>query len=586
MKKILSLIMVTALIIPLTALTQAEEIQLQIPAGTLPKTQEEASTFQIEKFVEENKLENCLIGDENQSFSKNIRIDEAVCIFQKGNLGIEKEDLPQINEYRQKGVSGLPPKTIAPYYFEAQLKGIISNEKPGQTISEAQLYNIALRFNGYTLPPPASTEKKYLDISRNDLQFRPAIHKAIELTILIPKKRNIIGLKQTASRLDTFRIAYLTNLINSADRSLISQKQAQLQLENTEKLDILLDVIRLIQNAGLYKDKLDLTPAIKAIMDSLEDPYSKYFIPSENKQFMESVSGKFQGIGAYIDEADEYIQIISPLPNSPAEKAGVHPGDIITEVDGKSTKGMTVQEAVKIIKGPSGTEVTLTIKRNGSSLKIPITRAEIVVPAITAEEKNGITILNLANFNSQAVEGMRKEIEKINKTPPKALIINVQNNPGGFLNSVVQILDMFTEKDTVLVRTQYPDFSQFTRARTSKLITQEIPIYIMINKGSASASEILAATMKDYGLATIVGSTSFGKGTVQTVTEFYDGSSAKLTIAEWLSGRGSSINQKGVDPDTVAPDNLTTKENETLEWIIQNVNNPIRTNAKSKEAIR
>lgn len=345
-------------------------------------------------------------------------------------------------------------------------------------------------------------------------------------------------------------------------------------------LDVLKEVIATIKSQSYFGDKFDekkaMEAALKAIAKSLkEDKYIEYYTEDEYKSFSTSLAGSLEGIGAYIEEREDQIIVVSPIEGSPAAKAGLLPGDIITHVNGEETKDLTLQQAVDKIRGPRGTEVKLTIKRDSASLEFTIVRDKITVPALTVSQKDGIEVIKVIQFSSHSAEEMERELRTIASKNPQGILIDLRNNPGGFLNEVVQIANFFIAKDQPIVVLKDRDNERVLKGGNDPIIPTSIPLAVLINKGSASASEILAGVLQAYGKAKIYGETSFGKGTVQTVmtirdTDLENPSGFKLTTSEYLIGTPNkgvpiSIDGIGVKPldNPAGPSNALLDDKKT-----------------------
>jgi len=293
--------------------------------------------------------------------------------------------------------------------------------------------------------------------------------------------------------------------------------------------------------------------AMMGMVASLEDPYSIFLEPQVSEEFQEELNGQFEGIGAEIGIRNDKLMVISPLPGSPAETKGLRAGDEIIEIDSTSAIGMSLYEAVQKIRGPKGTQVTLTILHNGNiePVKIELTRNTIKIVSVSwswAEDK--IAIIELKYFNRDTWDEFQKVAEEINAAKPSGIILDMRNNPGGLLDTVIEIASYWLGNSEIVVIEKSRD-NKMTghKASSFKNYFYNIPTVVLINKGSASGSEILAGALQDYKLAPLVGETSFGKGSVQDLKTFKDGSSVKLTIALWLTPAGREIDKKGIDPD-------------------------------------
>jgi len=298
--------------------------------------------------------------------------------------------------------------------------------------------------------------------------------------------------------------------------------------------------------------------ALSGLVASLNDPYSIFLPPDTTKAFNEELEGKFEGIGAEIGIKDEKLTIIAPLPNSPAEKSGLQAGDKILAIDQIDTSFMTPSQAAQMIRGDKGTTVTLTIKHGEEKEKdITITRDEIYYESIKTSTGNAqtdkllndknIAYIKITNFNQDTEALFEKAVQNaINK---KYIILDLRNNPGGFLTTAIKVSSHWVENNIIVkeVSQNKEKIQNFSSNGVAKL--KDKKTVILVNQGSASAAEIVAGALQDYGLATIVGETTFGKGSVQDLTKLSDGSSIKLTIAKWLTPNDRAIDQEGIKPD-------------------------------------
>ncbi len=292
--------------------------------------------------------------------------------------------------------------------------------------------------------------------------------------------------------------------------------------------------------------------ALKGMMATL-DPHSQFMDPETYKEMQIETEGKFEGLGISIWIRDGQLTIVSPIEGTPAYEAGIQAGDKIVEIDGESTKDITLQDAVKKMRGPRGTSVTLTIEREGidEPLEFTIVRGVIIVKSIPysflTEEKIGC--IRIREFKKQASEDLEEALGELEKGGMEGLILDLRNNHGGLLNEAVEICDKFLPKKKLIVSTQGRVSSQSLRYLSSEAPHPDYPLVILINKGSASASEIVAGAIQDYKRGTIIGEKSFGKGTVQSVLALEDGSGLRLTTAHYLTPKGRNIDEKGIEPD-------------------------------------
>lgn len=294
--------------------------------------------------------------------------------------------------------------------------------------------------------------------------------------------------------------------------------------------------------------------AMEGLAKGVGDDYTTYFPPKDAKDFESSLQGEFQGIGAEIGIKDEQLQIIAPLPGTPAEHAGLMPGDAILKIDDKETTGMSVEEAVKLIRGERGTKVTLNIFRISQKkppFDVSIQRDIIQVKSVTWEMATGtrrIAIVKISNFSQDTTSSFRDAVREILTKDPQGLIVDLRNNPGGYLESAVEIASEWVGKEIVVKERRQGKIIEEMRGETLARLHQ-IPTIILINQGSASASEIVAGALQDTGRARLVGMKTFGKGSVQEYEPLPDGSAVKITIAEWLTPHDRTIQKVGLEPD-------------------------------------
>ncbi len=315
------------------------------------------------------------------------------------------------------------------------------------------------------------------------------------------------------------------------------------------------------------------------MVESLEDPYSTFMNEAENQAFADEFDGQIEGIGAFIAiDDDGKITIVSPIKDSPAERAGIKAGDVILKVDDFDTEGANLYETVNRIKGPKGTTVNLTLGRDGSTVVIEVVRDVINIFSLESKKvgNGNIMHINLLNFNSNAVQDFRSLANTITSDPSiKGLILDMRNNPGGLLDVAIGILGFFLPNNSTAVQIKYSYFN-FSQQTGGDGVLQNYPIVVLVNKGSASASEIVAGALKEYNVATLVGETTFGKGTVQEVNYFSDYSSIKLTIAEWLTPEGNSIEGAGIAPHIEVIDEVDDSTDLQLNRAISELNRMMR----------
>jgi len=291
--------------------------------------------------------------------------------------------------------------------------------------------------------------------------------------------------------------------------------------------------------------------AVAGMVDSLGDPYTVFLDPEESKMFEQDMEGSFEGIGAEIGFRDNFLTVITPLKNSPAERAGIFAGDKILKVDDKEIAGISIDKAVSLIRGKKGTKVKLTISRDGvDGLKeIYVLRDTIVLETVEWEMKdNGIAYISISQFKQDTAVELDNKVGEILSVNPRGIILDLRNNPGGYLKVAIDVASRFIDKGKKVVIEDYGKGKEIHKAVGNKRF-DNIPIVVLINEGSASASEILAGALRYNNNAKLVGKKTFGKGLVQEVTSLKDGSSLKITVAKWLTPEGININKDGIVPD-------------------------------------
>lgn len=302
---------------------------------------------------------------------------------------------------------------------------------------------------------------------------------------------------------------------------------------------------------GDLTDKQMFYGSLKGLIDSIDDPYSEFMDPQTSKEFEEDMSGSFEGIGAEIGIKDGTLTVIAPLDGTPACNAGLMSGDKILEINSESTEKMSIDQAVSKIRGPKGTEVILKIFRIGLDdfKDIIITRDTIIVESVSLEVlDDNIFLVKINAFNSDTDALFSRFAKQAFNEKARGFILDLRNNPGGYLESSVLVLGEWVNERRALIE-RFSDEHEIEYVAKGSDFLADIPTVVLINYGSASASEIVAGALQDYGKAVIVGENSYGKGSVQMIKGMDDGSSVKITIAKWLTPLGQDINKEGITPD-------------------------------------
>ena len=301
-------------------------------------------------------------------------------------------------------------------------------------------------------------------------------------------------------------------------------------------------------------DEALMQGAIRGLMDSLGDQHSSYMDPDQYRQANLPLQGGYEGIGAWVDPNAEYLTIISPMPDSPAEKAGLISGDQIIAVDGEDMTGIDGNLVIRKVLGPAGTSLTLTVLREGDPEPFDVTlkRAHIEIPAVESEMlEDDIAYIKLFNFSATATEEISDALKELIAQEPQGLILDLRNNPGGERDAAVEIASQFVSEDVIMYQ-EYGDGSRDTFETVKGGQATEIDLIVLINEGSASGSEIVAGVIQDYERGALVGTTTFGKGSVQNWVPLIDDQGAvRVTIARWLTPNGRTIHGSGIEPDYI-----------------------------------
>lgn len=342
------------------------------------------------------------------------------------------------------------------------------------------------------------------------------------------------------------------------------------------------------------EDKVLLENAIKGMLSGL-DPHSTYLNPDEYKELKIGTTGQFGGLGIQVGMEDGYVKVISPIDDTPAFRAGIKSGDLVVRLDDKSVKGMSLNDAVKLMRGKPGSDIELTIVRKGEDkpLVIVVTRAIIKVDSVKNRMlEPGFGYVRISNFQSKTPRDLLKAINSLKKEfgkELKGLVLDLRNNPGGVLNAAADVSDMFINKGKLVYTEGRIENSKFEFNAKPGDVMNNAPIVVLINGGSASASEIVAGALQDHHRAVVMGSKSFGKGSVQTIQELRSGGAVKITTARYFTPAGRSIQGEGITPD-ISLEKYTVTENETANIsrlkesdLGNHITNPNKTDAEIKK---
>lgn len=319
------------------------------------------------------------------------------------------------------------------------------------------------------------------------------------------------------------------------------------------------DVWDIVKNQHVNKDKLTdkimFYGALKGLVASADDPYTVFMDPKISQEFSDDLAGTFEGIGAELSIKKEILTVVAPLSDSPAQKAGLLAGDKILAINDETTSGMSIDDAVSKIRGPKGTKVKLTIlhSEQDKTNDLEITRNTIVIKSVSTQMRSDqIFVIKLSNFNNDTSELFDQAVSDVIKNNPRGIILDLRNNPGGYLDTAVEVASQWVEKGIVVSeKFSAEKKNDYSSSGIAKL--KNYKTVVLVNEGSASASEIVAGALRDYKSATLIGEKTFGKGSVQTLENLTDGSSVKITVAEWLTPNGNNINKEGIKPDILVP---------------------------------
>ncbi len=337
-----------------------------------------------------------------------------------------------------------------------------------------------------------------------------------------------------------------------------------------EKLKIFTDILKIVENN--YVEEVDqeelYNGAIWGMLRNL-DSHSSYMIPDAYKEMQVETKGSFGGLGIEITIKNNRLTVVSPIEGTPAYQAGIKSGDWIVKVDGDSTKDMSLMDAVKKIRGPKGAEIIISVMRKGFNRPkdFKIIREVIQIKNITSEMfENGIGYIKIRQFQERSAEELDEALSKLQEDNMQALILDLRNNPGGLLDMAISVADRFLEKDKLIVSTKGRSLNQNKEYKAQLDLDETYPMVVMVNSGSASAAEIVAGAIKDHGRGVILGTRSFGKGSVQTVIQLSDGSGLRLTTAYYYTPNGTNIHAKGIEPDVTVEEYamITNKKEYTI----------------------
>jgi carboxyl-terminal processing protease len=451
------------------------------------------------------------------------------------------------------------PAPLIPYVRTAESHGAMVAFSTGTTVDlqRAVTRGEALQFLAALLDrkPTDKLAKSYPDVKSD--AYKNAAEVALEQKWARPLRPNMFGMNRTLSSADMKLL--LAKVVRSQGVTVQSPTPTTIRINldtlknNPPKQDILQSVWNLLNDQYLYKDKLGSTESgystVEGLVKSLNDPYTVFFKPANAKDFQTQLQGEVIGIGAQVEQKAGVLTIVAPLAGSPAEKAGLKPGDEILAVNGESLAGLSYEDGVSKVRGPKGTTANLHIRRNGDEMDVAVVRDLVRIEDLAISFRGDIAVVELHQFGQLTDDEFRAKMTELSAKHPRGIVLDLRNNPGGLLDAAGVVSSVFLPNRSPYVIIQTASDSSPELTQNDPIFGSDVPLVVLVNKGSASAAEIVAGALQDSKRATLVGEKTFGKGTVQQVVDFKDGSSLKMTIAEWHTPKGRKIDGIGLEPD-------------------------------------
>ena len=450
------------------------------------------------------------------------------------------------------------PATYRPFVIGAYKRGALDqfgdDLQVAKPITMGEALQIIVQLQGFQ----AQKTSSFTDVPKGSALER-AVSVAIERGWAAPARGKRFApervLNGASARLLLRKVAGEDANADPEDEGKIVIRFKSRTREPLPQQDVLQAMWSLLEDQYLHAEKIDREKAAysaaEAMVQTLGDPYTTFLRPVNAEEFQSRLEGKVTGIGAQVEYRDNALLVVAPLPQSPAQRAGLLAGDQIVAADGVSLAGMSFVEAVGKVRGAEGTVVKLTIKREGAQFDVAVTRAVINVPEIEVSWQNSIAVVHLIQFGERTQRELRSIMQEINDKHPKGVILDIRNNPGGLLDAATVVLSNFLPQGSPVVRIETRGDAYTEDTLDPPTLDASIPVIVLANRGSASSSEIVVGALQDYGRAKVVGEKTFGKGTVQQVIDFKDGSSLKMTIAEWYTPGHRKIDGVGIEPDFI-----------------------------------
>ncbi len=485
------------------------------------------------------------------------------------------------NKNSQTGFDDVPNESwIAPYTKKALELNIIPPPnisrkfEPNRAITKLEALKMAFIIEGISAPyyTDVASEELFADI-KEDAPFAYLARAAKKNGIISSKTPDLFTPYKLLTRGDAAELLYKMGLtregtvieiiLNPAAQGVAGNDPSTYEIVNNPKFPILLDVWEKVNKTFYGKSKIDKNQlvygAIKGILDKLEDQYTVFQEPAEANDFNILLNGQFEGIGASLNVVDKKIVVVKVIPHSPAEKSGIKIGDIVQNVDGKNVENTPLKDVISIIRGPSGTHVTLGILRSNETLKFELIREKInLLPVSGKILGSNIAYIAINEYSIDSANQFNKILNDLLAKTPKGFIVDLRGNPGGYLNAAVDILGHFVEQGKTLTTVKNADNTSTPYLSSGKGELAKYPVAVLINAESASASEIMAAAIQDYKAGKLIGNKSYGKGSVQQVINYADRSLLKISIAHWFTPLDKDISGIGITPDVIV--NITPQD--------------------------
>lgn len=460
---------------------------------------------------------------------------------------------------------------IAPYVKKALEISVISASgtnplfSPGNPITRVEAMKIAFPISGISTPYYTDIDPAELFQDVSPRAWYAYLARAAKLHGIVSLKRpELFWAKHLMTRGDAAELIYELQLAREDQGIYISVDptvtvdgidQTSMDLLNNPKFAILLDVWKkantdFYNKANVNQDEL-VYGAIKGLVERLGDQYTVFEEPSDALGLQEYLQGEFEGIGTVIDIIDGNIVIMKTLPASPAEKAGLQTGDSIKKINGQAVDTLTINQVLNLIRGQAGTSVTLTIQRSSQTLEVTLVRAKITFSSISEKMIGGIGYVSVTEFTDSSPLDFTNALTNLGTSSPKGYILDLRGNPGGYLESSIKMLGHFVENGKTVVTTKSAEGAtrEFKTEGAAELKGK--PLIVLVDDGSASAAEIMAGALQDLNLGKLLGTKTYGKGSVQEITNYTDDSLLKISIAHWLTPNGRDINGIGLTPDII-----------------------------------